>query len=188
MNRKMIAVSVALIAFGMLAAFTPASAQTAKKYPTPVVAIVDVQKVMNTSEAAKGIKAQVDKLRASYQATVQSKNDELRKMEQDLQQQRAVLSPDALQQRQRDFEQKVASAQKDVQDRRTKIEIALDKAMQQVEETVKQIVEQISKENGITLVLPAQAVIHAEPDMDITPEVLRRLNARLTKVTVDVPK
>ena len=187
MHKKIIIGVVGVVASILLAGPTPAAAQ-ARKFPTPVVAVVDVQAVMSTSEAAKNIKAQVDKLRASYQEIVQSKNEQLRKLEQDLQQQRAVLSPEALQQRQREFEQKVAEAQKEVQDRRTKIEAAFDKAMRQVESTVTQIVDQIAKENGITLVLPTQAVIHAEPDMNITPEVLRRLNARLTKVTIEVPK
>jgi Skp family chaperone for outer membrane proteins len=178
---------VGMTALAFFATPTAAWAQ-AKKYSAPVVAVVDIQAVMGTSEAAKNIKTQIDKLRAGYQQTVQTKNEELRKLEAELQQQRAVLAPDAFQLRQRDFDQKIAEAQKDVQDRRAKIEVAFEKAMQTVETTVTQIVAQIAKENGITLVLPTQAVIHAEPDMNITAEVVKRLNARLTKVPIDVAK
>jgi outer membrane protein len=183
-NRKTLALGIGML---MLCGLSATGAAWAKPSP-PIIAVVDVQAVMNGAEAAKGIKAQIDKVRTSYQQTLQGKNEELRKLDEDLQRQRSLLAPEAYQQRQKEFDQKVAEAQREIQVRRSKIEQALGKAMQHVEGTVKQIVDQIAKESGFTLVLPKAAVIHAEPEMDITREVLKRLNAKLPSVTVNIPK
>jgi outer membrane protein len=188
MPRTTIALAIGLFALAQTAWSPEAGAQTQKKVPTPVVAIVDIQLVMQNSEAAKGIRTQIEKVRTSYQQTVHGKEEELRKLDQDLEQQRSILAPDAYQQRQRDFQQKVADAQKDVQDRRQKLETAFGKAMQQVQDAVVQIVDQIAKEQAITLVLPKASVIHSADDMDITQEVLKRLNSRLPSVSVAIPK
>jgi outer membrane protein len=192
MNRKIIvSASTILISIGIAAmsstwAQTPPS--TGKKYPTPTVAIVDINQIMQSSEAAKSIKTQLDKARTGFQQTVQSKNEEFRKLEDDLQRQREVLSPEAFQQKQKEFQQKVADAQRETQDRRNKSEEALGKAQLQVETALNQIVDQIAKEQSITLVLPRQAVLHYEQEMDITAEVLKRLNAKLPSVSLVLPK
>ena len=188
MNRTTIALTIGLLALGQTAWSPAAGAQTQKKIPTPTIAIVDVQLVMQNSEAAKGIRTQIEKVRTSYQQSVHGKEEELRKLDQDLEQQRSILSPDAYQQRQRDFQQKVADAQKDVQDRRQKLETAFGKAMQQVQDALVQIVDQVAKEQAISLVLPKASVIHSGDDMDITQEVLKRLNSRLPSVSVAIPK
>jgi outer membrane protein len=193
MNRKIIISASAILTSIGIAMMSTAWAQTTapspgKKYPTPTVAIVDINQIMQNSEAAKSIKTQVDKARAGFQQSVQSKNDEFHKLEDDLQRQREVLSPEAFQQKQKEFQQKVADAQRETQDRRNKSEEALGKAQLQVETALNQIVDQIAKEQGITLVLPRQAVLHYEPEMDITAEVMKRLNGKLPAVTLAFPK
>jgi outer membrane protein len=193
MNRKIIVSAGAVLISIGIAALSTAWAQTAtppagKKFPTPTVAIVDINQIMQTSEAAKSLRSQLDKARAGFQQTLQSKNDEFRKMEDDLQRQREVLSPEAFQQKQKEFQQKVADAQRETQDRRNKSEEALGKAQLQVETALNQIVDQIAKEQGITLVLTRQAALHFEPEMDITGEVVKRLNAKLPSVTLAFPK
>lgn len=186
MNQKLVVLAIGLLVSALLAWAPPASAQ--KKVLSPTIAVVDMQAVMSKSEAAKSIGVQVAKLRTSFQQSFQSKKDELQKLNDDIQRQRAILSADALQQRQREFQQKYADAQKDFQARGKKIEGAVDKAAQQVDNAAQQVIDQIAKESGITLVLNRAAVIHVESSTDITPEVIKRLNAKLSSVTVNVPK
>ncbi|MFI5001769.1 MAG: OmpH family outer membrane protein [Reyranellales bacterium] len=186
MTRKTAILAAALLLLGTLATASTASAQ--KRFPTPVIAVVDVQAVLQTAEAPKGIRAQIQKAQASFQQGLQSKNDDLKKADQDLQAQRSVLAADAYQQRQREFEQKVADAQREVQDRRGKLETAFNNAMQQVETVIVQIVDQIAKESSATLVINKGAAIYSTADLDITQEVVRRLNARLPSVAVALPK
>lgn len=196
MNRKITTLAIGLTALAQLAWIPFAAAQTQtqtqtqapKKIPTSAIAIVDVQLVMQNSEAAKGIRSQMEKVSNNLKQTIHGKEEELKKLDQDLEQQRSILSADAYQQRQRDFQQKVADAQKDVQDRRQKLDTAFGKALQQVQDAVIQIVDQIAKEQSITLVLPKSNVIHSAEDMDITQEVLKRLNSRLPSVSVALPK
>ena len=184
---KRLAVSLLAALAVALAAGAPA-ALAQRKMPAPTIAVVDLQAVMQSSDAAKGIRAQIQKAQSTFQQSLQGKNDELKKMDQALQQQRSVLAPEAFQQRQRQFEQKVADAQRDVQVRRTKLETAFSGAMQQVETAVVQIVDQLAKEGAYTLVLNKGATIYSQSELDITQEVVRRLNAKLPSVAVALPK
>lgn len=186
MNGKIIALGFGLLALGVLAT-APTWAQ-AKKAGAPVIGIVDTQAIMQNSQAAKGVRTQIDKVRNSYQQSIHGKEEELRKLDHDLAQQRSILSAEAFQQRQRDFQQKVAAAQKDVQERSRKLEAAFGAAMEKVNEAFIQVVDQVAKEQSLTLVLPKQAVVYAVGEMDITPEVLKRLNSKLPSVAVAVPK
>lgn len=186
MNRKIAAVGIAVLAIGQLLIVPSAWAQ--KKTSPPVIAVVDVQAVMQSAEAPKGIRAQMQKAQASFQQSLQGKNDELKKVDQDLQQQRTVLAPDAFQQRQREFEQKVEAAQRDIQERRGKLEGAFNGATQQVETAVVQVVSQIAGESGVTVVLSKSAAIYVAADLDITKEVVKRLNSKLPSVNVAIPK
>jgi Skp family chaperone for outer membrane proteins len=182
----MVVVWLALAAFAHMGANSAAWAQ--KRLPAPVIGVVDVQSIMQNAEAAKHIRTQIQKAQSTFQQSLQGKNDELKKLDQDLQQQRNVLAPEAFQQRQRDFEQKVSDAQRDVQERRGKLETAFSNAMQQVEAAVVQIVDQLAKESGASLVVNKAAVLYSQGELDLTPEVLKRLNAKLPSVAVVVPK
>ena len=188
MVRRIVITTLAALALAQLTAVPGAWAQ--RKFPTPVIAVVDIQAVMQTAEAPKGIRAQMQKAQAGFQQGLQGKNDELKKLDQDLQAQRSVLAPEAFQQRQREFEQKVADAQREVQERRGKLDSVFNNAFQEVEAAVVQIVNQMAKESGTTLVLNkgTAIVLYSQPDLDITQEVIKRLNAKLPSVAVAIPK
>jgi len=188
MMRNIAGLAAAFCALALVAVAAPASPQAKRGGANPVIAVVDTQAIMQNAEAPKGIRSQIEKARNSYQQTIHGKEEELRKLDQDLAQQRSILSAEAFQQRQRDFQQKVADAQKDVQERSHKLETAFGGAMRKVEEAVFQIVDQIAKEQSLTLVVPRQSVIYAAADMDITAEVLKRLNSKLPSVNVTIPK
>ncbi|PWC32482.1 OmpH family outer membrane protein [Azospirillum sp. TSO35-2] len=202
---RVAALSVAMTA-GLLFAATSVQAQTAPKaeapkadapkaadavhtdLKAPVIAVIDVQKIMQESSASKGITKSFEALRDSYQKEISSLEDKLRKNEDELRKQQTVLAPEALAAKRRDFEKQVADVQKTVQNRKRVLETALNEAMAVVHKTMVEVVADISRERGANLVLARQQFVLVDTQLDVTDTVMERVNKKLPQVALNVPK
>ncbi|WP_029008141.1 OmpH family outer membrane protein [Azospirillum halopraeferens] len=181
------------VAMAAALAFTaPVGAQTAPAagaaLPAPVIGVLDVQKILQESSAAKGIQGAVETQRDTYQKEISSLEEKLRTAEAELRKQQTVLAPDAFAAKRRDFEKQVADVQRTVQARKRALDTALNEAMGQVQKSMYQIMMDIAGNRGINVVLPKQSVLIFEPKLDLTEEVLGKLNETLPKVAVSIPK
>ncbi|KZD07198.1 hypothetical protein AUP43_10350 [Oceanibaculum pacificum] len=151
------------------------------------IAFIDVQGVLRASEAARTIRDQIEVQRSTYQEEISRQERELRAAEQELAQQRGVLDPEAFQQRRQQFEQRVVEVQRGVQGKKRQLDEAYGQAMEQVRIALVEIVADIAKERKATAILSKSAIVLAEKGIDISEEALKRLNQRLTSVTVKLP-
>ncbi len=163
-------------------AVIPASAQGLSG-----VAVIDVLRLQRESAASKSIKAQIEKQYAIHQQEITKQENELRSAEQELNRQRALVSPEAFAERRRQFEQKVANLQRDVQNRKRELDKSALAAQRIVEQSLSEIVQQLVAERKLTLVLGKSQTIYAAPEFEITDEVMKRLNAKLPSVKVPPP-
>ncbi|KAA0598707.1 Skp family chaperone for outer membrane proteins [Azospirillum lipoferum] len=154
----------------------------------PVIAVIDVQKIMQDSNASKGITKSFESLRDSYQKEISALEDKLRKNEDELRKQQTVLSPEALANKRRDFEKQVADVQKTVQTRKRALETSLNEAMAVVHKTMVEVVADISRERGANLVLARQQFVLVDTQLDVTDAVMERVNKKLPQVALNVPK
>ena len=174
--------AIAAMALLLASAAVPVSAQT-----LPGVATIDVQRLQRESAASKSIQAQIEKLRASYQQEITKQENELRSAEQELNRQRTLVSPEAFNERRRQFEQKVGNLQRDVQNRKRELDKSALTAQRTIENALNQIVQDVVTERRLTLVLVKNQTIYAAPEFDLTDEVMKRLNAKLPSVKVPPP-
>lgn len=175
--------AIVATAICLACAAIPASAQG-----LPGVGVVDIQRIMRDSAAAKSIQGQIEKMRASYQQEITKQENELRNAEQELNRQRTLVSPDAFNERRRQFEQKVGSLQRDVQNRKRALDTSYTSAMRTIENSLRGIIEQLVTERRLTLVLIKSQTIYNAPDLEMTDEVMKRLNAKLPSVKVPPPQ
>jgi outer membrane protein len=152
------------------------------------IVVVDPQQVMNQSAAADALRAQVEKHRASYQAEVQKQMNDLRNADQELAKQRTLLSPEAYAQRRRDFEKQVSDVEQAAQNRRKEFDRAIGEAQRKIEKALVEIVVEIVQEKNYSVVVNKAGVIIVQTSLDITPEVIRRMNRKLPTVAVVLPK
>ena len=156
--------------------------------PVSVVAVVDVQFILQEAAASRNIQKQLEAQRETYQNEISKQEGRLRTVEQELNRQRSVLSPDEFAQKRREFEQQVADVQRTVQARKRVLDQAFNESMTKVRDTVLQIVTEVAGEQKATLVLAKQQVVLAEKSLDLTSAVLERVNRKLPTVPVTVPK
>jgi outer membrane protein len=160
-------------------AVVPASAQGLSG-----VAVIDFQRLQRDSAASKSVKGQLEKQFAVHQQEVTKEENDVRSAEQELNRQRTLISPEAFAERRRQFEQKVANLQRDVQNRKRELDKSQVAAQRIIEESLNDIIGQIVTERKLTLVLRRDQTVFAAPEFEITDEVLKRLNAKLPSVKV----
>ena len=176
--------AAAVLTAVLLAGVSPAGAQNSSLS----VAVMDVQSILRASKASESIRPQIGKLRSNYQAAVREREDELRKASQDLQRQRAVLSANAFAKKRREYETKARAAQTEFQTLKRQLDGAYNIAMGKVQKSMLSVAAKIAGERELDLVLPKSLIILSAKELDITEEVLERVDKALPSVKVTMPE
>jgi outer membrane protein len=154
----------------------------AQKLPTTVAAVIDYQRILRDAAAARSIREQIETRRKAYQEEISREEQRLHAADKEFAKQRSLLSPEAFAEKRREFEQDVAEVQRMVQERRRELARMSAAALNEVKEALIEIVTSIAEERGFNLVLPSSEVLFFSRSLDLTQEVLAKLDARLPQV------
>jgi Skp family chaperone for outer membrane proteins len=152
------------------------------------IAVVDVPFLINTSKAGKSIRAQLDKQRDAYRVQIEKQEGELQIDEKNLMTQQDTLPKDQFLQKRKEFQDKVTSAQRTVQQRRVAFDKAYGDAMEKLRESIVKIVADVAGKNKISLVLNRQEVVLVEEKMDMTKQILTILDNTVSTIPVNISK
>lgn len=148
------------------------------------IAILDVEKIVKESKAMKYIQNKVSKQQDEYQKLVTKKQDALEKEQKKVESKKSVLSKEAFEKEVREFEEKVDELKEYVDRKQNSLKKASLDSMSKVNDEIKDIISDIAKEKDIELIIPATQALYFKENMDISEEVLARLNNKITKVKV----
>ncbi len=169
---------------------TPAKAPAEKKrvveLPFPV-AVLHVQSILSNAKAVQSIRDQVTKFGASFEKEIQEERDAIRTANQELARQRTILAPEAFAEKRRKFEQRVVEVQRLVQKRQRELDTSRNEAMAQVNNSYVEIISAIAKEQNLALILKKAQTAFSVKTLDITQDVLSRLDKKLPTVKVKKP-
>lgn len=174
-----------VLSAGLVLAAALAHPISAQKLPATVAAVIDYQRILQEARAARSIREQIERRRTAYQEEIGQEEQRLREADQAFAKQRSLLTPEALAEKRREFEQEVVEVQKVVQERRRRLDRASGAALNEVKAALIEIVTGIAEERGFNLVLPSSEVLFFARAIDLTEEVLAQLDQRLP--SVDVP-
>lgn len=148
------------------------------------IAVVNIQQIMRDSGAAKSVREQLQNKQKSFQSELDAKEKALQKEDQELVKQQANLSKEAFEQKVNSFRQKAMSARQEIQNKKAQLDKGFQGALNQIQTTTLDIVKEVASEKGYNIVLSSSQVLYNGPNMDITGEVLARLNKKLPNVSV----
>ena len=134
---------------------------------------------MRASTAMQNVNSQVERQRNSLQADATRQEGDLRKAEEDLRNQQSVLSADAFAQRRREFENRVAGVQQQLQTRRRNLDQNYADVGQKIQQALTESVVEVMNEQEYQMVIPNTFIFVARSALDISGEVARRLNRRM---------
>jgi Skp family chaperone for outer membrane proteins len=155
---------------------------------TPVIAVVDVDQILQESVAAKGVRAQADKYQQTFQSEMSKKEATLRANQQDIDQQRKTLSQEAFAEKARAFDASVAEFQREGLARRKAFDKSFNTAMGQIQQTMLEATQQVASSHGATMVLPRSQVVMFDEKLNITKEIIVAIDKKLPHVDFPTPK
>lgn len=180
------------LVFPVQAAVMPVEKQAALSQPADhaakasVVAIVDVQRILQSSNAAKSVQQQLDAQRSKFQSEIAAEESDLRDAEQKLSKLRESAKANDYVEQEQKLQQRFLTVERHVQARRKALDQAFTDSMNVVRKALVDIVSQIAKKRGVNLVIVKQQVIWNDDVIDITDEVLGNLDKDLPNVQVKV--
>lgn len=156
------------------------------------IGLIDLEGVLRASKGTAKVRELLDKQRLLFQQEFSEREAGLQQRERELTSQRELLSEDSFAEKLAQFEADVATIQKEIQYRREAIDLAFQEAQSKLRRIALEIVTEVAGEKRLDLVLIKDSVLIFRPTLNISDEVLQRLdertkNARL-EVTVDPPK
>lgn len=150
------------------------------------IAVVDVQALLTRSDAAESLRKQLSARQDKIQAELKTHEKTLRDMEKDLKQKRESLTPDEYAKQRKAFDEKLLETRKLAQERKAAQDEAFGTGVKAIREEILQIVADLSEERGYHLVLSRQNVVLVSKSIDISDEVMKRLNAKMKTVDISV--
>lgn len=169
------------------AAPAPAAAPAAgQQLDAPIIAVVDVNDVVSKSKAGRALQPQFDKLKKNYEDELNKDRDSLNAEAQQLDSQRAVLAPDAFQQKVNALRQREQTLGQQVNERKRVLDATLSNGLAEIRNVLFQVSADIARERGINIILPKETVVIIARNLEITDEVLRRVDEKMPTYTLKV--
>jgi len=144
------------------------------------IAIVDVQRVVNESIIGKAARSNMESQIQKAKVKLSNLQADLEKGKADLQKQSAILSGSALEERREALGKRQLEVQRAYQDMQERLAKTNDKEIRRVIEEVQKVVDEMAEQKGYSFIFEKdrQSVIYANPQIDITQDVVKILDKR----------
>lgn len=173
-----------------IAAFILATALFAAAAHAQSILVIDQARVMRDSNVGKhitnqmtAIGSQMDSEVSQAEAPIQSELNNLRASTNGMTAEQLRARPD-LSQRAADLQEKVRKSELEKKYKQQEFVLTQQKAAAKVNEKLSKILETIVGERGAQVVVDRSIVIYGAPTVDITDEVIRRLDQEMRTVPV----
>lgn len=187
------AASIAALALGAATVATPAFAQAAAPAAAPapqsMILIVDMERLGAESAAGKSGAQQLQSKAQSVQARAKQLSDSLNAEVEAVrrQQQTNAMAPEALQAKERELNQKQNTYRQEIANREQDLQRSQAYVREQIFGAVGPIIGQVMRERGASVVLAREAALSFNSALDVTADVIRRLDTALPRVSVTPP-
>jgi outer membrane protein len=144
---------------------------------------VDLQKALNLSEAGKTAKEKISGKVKEYESLVESRQEELRKLKEELEKKALLLSETARADKERDYQQKLKEFQRFTKDIQEELQQQDADHTRRILEELFGVIKEIGEKENYTLVLEKteSSILFADDQIDLTPKVIKAYDAKHVK-------
>ncbi len=150
------------------------------------VGIIDLSEVLRQSQATINVRDLLDEKRAEFQEQFAAREVQLLSREKSLKSKRDIMSKEAYEAEVRLFQDEVAKVQREIQQKRKSLDNAFQQAQDKLRNLAIEIVGDIAKEQKLDLVANRSNVLVFRNQLDLTKIVLARLNERTKDARFEV--
>ena len=147
------------------------------------IAIIDVQAITFQSKAGKKSIEELKALEQTALKKIEAKRAEVKKLADSINNQKASLSPSALQDKNLELNRKSVELERLEKDLQAEFQTAQAKKWDSILKEVEPVINDYAKEKGFDLVFIVQPGIlaYANPAVDITKEIISRFDIKWSK-------
>ncbi|MBW7472451.1 OmpH family outer membrane protein [Marinobacter sp. M216] len=164
MSRILIMVAAALMALSF-----PAMAETR-------IGVVDLRQALFSSNDAKSFSETLQKDFAGDEAKVREVQEEARQLKERLEKDGAMMNESERNKLAGEFQEKVKEFNFLKQRLDSTVAQRKQAFLEQARPEVDAAVEELLEEHDLDLILPSEAVVYVKPEMNLTPQLLEKLN------------
>ncbi|MGB0935064.1 MAG: OmpH family outer membrane protein [Alphaproteobacteria bacterium] len=164
--------------------FAAPSSTSSSASTTQRIGVLNVNSIITSSTAAKEVSKQMDGLRKAAQDKIYNRESKLRDEEKKLMDQQKTLSQAEFDKRKKAFDTKVAELQKEIMIQNNDLQRAAQGAMEQIRTGVVEVATAVAKERGFDLILPSSFPVYFDDTLDVTTEIVARLNKKIPTMKV----
>ncbi len=140
--------------------------------------VLDVQAALQSSDAAQAFRADLVKSTSSQESQVRDLESQAKKMQSDFELNKGLLTQQQIQQKDLQFKKVYGEYQRQLQALQQQ-RAALEKEfLDGMRSKLDQVIKALIDEGDISLIINRQSAIYVEPRIDITGEIIKRLNAQ----------
>jgi outer membrane protein len=174
-----------IFAATLVAATASTRAQTP---PVLKVGVFDANRVSEETDEGKRIAAKLSAFGDKKKAELAAKDKEISDLRAQLESQNLSLSPEKLQQMQKDVQKKGLELQQAQEAARNEFQIEVSEAQNKFQEQLIRVINQFGRDEGFTLVIERSTggVAFASESIDVTTAIVDKFN-ELVKAPTDAP-
>ena len=154
------------------------------EFPSSIVGVIDLNYILSEAKAAKAAAIKIEEIAIQIEKEIQESDQNLIDEQNKLIESQAVMAPEAFDSKRLEYEKKVQNYNVERQNKLISIDQLIANSRNTVLEALKPILEDISNDNGITILLEKNSVLLNDENMDITEEALKRLNKDLPELEI----
>ncbi len=154
-------------------------------YASEKIVYLDVEKIMQESNAGKAITAKIKKKRDISINKLKKKELEIVEKEKKLISQKNVLSEEEFKKKIQDLRGDIANYQNDRSKASNEITQARIKASTSLIKKLTPILESYSKENSIRIIVQKKHIVMGSKEDDITKDILNIVNQKIKNIKID---
>jgi outer membrane protein len=148
------------------------------------VGVIDVEKIVKESKLMRDIQSKLGKKQEEYQKEVTAKQNVFEADQKKLEGRKNVLSKEAMEKEIAGLNKKAEELKAFLEKKENSLKKASLDSMSKANEKIKEIIADVAKEKEFDLVIPMAETLYGKDELDITSEVLTRLNKKITKLDV----
>jgi outer membrane protein len=142
------------------------------------VAVIDMNKILNDSEAGKAAKKKMEARYEELKKSIDAKQEEARQIKEEIEKQKVMLGKEKLKEKEDAFQAKINELRQMTQEGEQEMQARQAEFTREVLKSVEAKIEVVVKAEKFDLVLErTTGVVYHNPSMDISARVLALVNA-----------
>ncbi|HIJ80130.1 MAG TPA: OmpH family outer membrane protein [Desulfuromonadales bacterium] len=143
---------------------------------------IDMQRALNGSEAGKEAKEQLAARVKKYQDEINVKQEDLRKLKDELEKQGILLSDSARSAKEKDYQNKLKDFQRFTKDAQDELQGKDEELTRKILEGMEKLIQEYGRKNGFTFIfVKNETMLFVDDKIDLTEEILKLFNVNRKK-------